>query len=166
MKIPRRVQRKGKEGINLGYKPEHQSMLDRENPTVVPETTIIGAYTGNEETEEQPICIECGSKLTYLSKSQKYLCTYSQCGKVFDAPATLDTPLLTKTNQSMQPYQSQYYDPNNPEGEPFFVSFNPDSGDVTMNKDYEVTYSSNDGRVKKVKVNGFPSDISKDAFND
>ena len=160
MKIPR-IQREGSEGIRSGFKDHDQYALDRVN-THMPK--IQTSAKQNEDIEEvQPLCADCGSKLFYAEKTQQYFCTYTRCGSVIDAVAS--TP-LTNTDQEMHPFQSQHYDPNNPEADPFFVSFNPDKGDVTVNKGYEVTYTSSDRRVKHIKYKGYPSDVSIDAFDD
>ena len=162
MKIPR-VQRKGSEGTSSGFKASDQYAVDKANDHM-PKKQVFSSRSDDEgEVErEQYHCAECGSRLMYWPNTQQYQCTYMRCGKIINAVAS--TP-LTKTNQSMSPYQSQHYDRNNPEGDPFFVSFNPDSGDETSPKGYEVTYSSSDGRVKHIRCrNGFPSDISINAF--
>ena len=158
MKIPR-VQRKSSEGIRSGFKDSDQLAVDKANDHM-PQKQL---FTKQSEGENLLLCAECGSKLMYLNSKQQYLCTYFQCGKIIDAVAS--TP-LTKTNQAMQPFQSQHYDPNNLDDEPFFVSFNPDKGDVTLEKDYEITHSSSDGRVKHIRCKGYPSDISINAFDD
>jgi len=156
MKITR-VQRKGSEGTDSGFKDSDQHAIDRANDHM-PKTQV---FSSRNDNIEESLCADCGSRLAYFSNIQKYYCTYVRCGKVIDAVA--NTP-LTNTNQGMQPFQSQHFDPNNPEGEPFFVSFSPDRDSTTSQKDYEVTYDN--GRVKKIKCKGFPSDISINAFND
>jgi hypothetical protein len=159
MKIPK-ISRPSKEGVNTGFKQQDQYTLDKESPLNAPKTQIITPLHDEEDTRK--FCAQCNSILIHFAKSQKYVC--SHCGA--QVSEFTDTPQLTNTDQGMQPYQSQHFNPNNPEGEPYFVSFNPDSGDTTINKDYEVTYSAQNGRIKKIKCHGFPSDISINAFND
>jgi hypothetical protein len=165
MKLPR-VQRTGKEGTNAGFNPVDQYLLDKAN-THEPRIQIINKPQLGD-IDERPLCLECGSRLTYFSSENKYQCSYARCGKMYNAPDTYsNTPMLAKKNQDMNPYQSQQFNPNNPDAQPFFASFGPDSGGDSESKDYEITWSSVDNRVKHIKCkNGFPKDISLSAFKD
>jgi ribosomal protein S27AE len=161
IRIPR-ISRAGKEGVNTGIKYTDQLMLDRENPADAPKTQIY-AISDDEEPEQQTnLCANCGSKLMYLERTQTFMC--NSCHSISYLEEDVK---LKRDQQAMKPFQSQFEDPNNdPDGEPFFVSWNPDSGNTSTNKDYEVTYSSADGRVKRIKCKSFPKDISVNAFDD
>lgn len=156
MRIPR-FTRPGKEGINCGYRLQDQNVLDREFESNSPKVKVLISPLPEEEAEEQ-LCSLCGSTMQFLPKSHKFICTYFQCNNVVDV---LNNTPLKKINQDMQPYQSQHYNPNNPEDGPVFISY---SGDITSNKNYEITYD--DGRIKHIRCRGYPKDISINAFND
>jgi hypothetical protein len=160
MKIPR-ITRTTREGKNSPYRPEDQRILDQDNPALAPKTQLF-TRTDNDLEEfrnEVNLCAKCGSKLPYLERTEAFI-----CGGCHEVSQSLEDTKLKQTDQGLRPFQSQYYDANNPDEEPFFVGWNPDSGNTSTNKDFEVTY--NNGRIKKVKCKGYPSDISINAFND
>ena len=159
MRIPRQS-RKIIEGIRPGFKDADCKHLDEVNPTRVREAQLIDDY---KEDNNRNLCSLCSSNMQYFKESEELVCTHIRCGNVV---STVSNTPLSKTDQSMHPFSSQHYDPNLPEDEPFFASWNPDSQYNGEGKDYQVTYSSSDGRVKKIKYNGYPRDISFHAFDD
>ena len=161
MIIPRQT-RKIKEGIRPGYRDVDSHALDNslDHPTAVREAQLIDDY--KDENVKRNICALCGSDMQFFEESEKLVCTYVRCGATVDV---INNAPLTSTDQSMHPFSSQHYDPNIEDDEPFFASWSPDS-QFQEEKDYQVTYSSSDGRVKKIRCNGFPGDISINAFND
>ena len=159
MIIPRQT-RKILEGTNPGFKDADVRALDKVNPTRVREAQLIDDY--KDEDINRNLCALCGSNMQLFKESQELVCTHIRCNNVVSL--VNNTP-LTKTDQSMHPFGSQHYDPNLEDDEPFFYSWNPDS-EYNGEKDYKITYSSSDGRVKTIKCNGYPRDISFHAFDD
>ena len=160
MRIPRQT-RKILEGTNPGFKDADLRALDEVNPTRVREAQLIDDY--KDDSDNRPnLCALCGSHMQLFKESQELRCSHVRCDNVV---SLVNHTQLTKTDQSMYPFSSQHYDPNNEDDEPFFYSWNPDA-EFNGEKDYKITYSSSDGRVKKIKCDGFPSDISINAFND
>jgi hypothetical protein len=151
-----------REGTRPGFKNEHIKVIDKDSPNQEPITQLFTReeLDENGEPDNNKYCAECGTKLYYLPQTQQYMCSYTRCDvRLIDTNP--DTPLLTKTDQSMQPYMSQHYDPNNSESEPVFISYNPDKGDVTRNKGYKIVKKV--GNREHIHVDGYPQSIG---FND
>lgn len=145
--------------VNQGWKLEYQNYLRKyDNAEAGPELQILTEDDWEDDNLEhrQYHCSICFARLDYLQDTETiWICSF--CSQTYDTKIQ-DVPIKDLSESKVRTYSELSHYPTYEENDiymPFVEGIDPDA-DADIQSNIEVVYD--DGRHKKVRVKGLPTE--------